>query len=537
MFGGIARTSNLAAPIRTGVRGPSRSLALALLLALLTLAPAFAAGQLDLTLLHTNDVHGHLLPFDYGERVDVGGAARRASLVDQIRRDTPNPVLLVDAGDTITAGPLWTEYLGKLDIEVMNLLGYEMAAVGNNEFKVTADTSAQAILLDLVRRSRFPWLCANAFDGSGALLTGVKPYLVREIAGVRVAFLGLTAPRAADYPQTAGWKIADPIAVARELVPRIRKEADLLIAITHLGYPLDLQLAGEVPDIDAIVGGDSHTFLPGITLVQRPRDARQTSDTRRPPIPVVHSGEFAMELGRLDLRFEEQEGRWSLRGSEWTALPITAAVSERADIAWLVGTQAAALRRPLARVEVPGRNAVERERSTRRLIARAVRAETGADVALQPAGSLYGEWKSGPISLYDIRYVMPFPNRVAVATVQGSALATLLMMPDMAMDGAEIRASYDGSNPQIWIGNAVVDAAKEYRVAVEDYRTTYMPGLVGSPVQTGGDIRDVVARWLQRIGIAALERPRGLGLPLSYATFPAWLFRPASRALLTANQG
>src|SRR5207247_9768615 len=128
--------------------------------------------------------------------------------------------------------------------------------------KVRADTSAQGVLVDLVRRSRFPWLAANAFDGSGSYLPGVKPYLVREIDGVRVAFLGLTAPRSASYPQTVGWKITDPIEAARALLPKLRQEADVVVALTHIGYGLDLQLAGENPELDAIAGGDSPPLLP-----------------------------------------------------------------------------------------------------------------------------------------------------------------------------------------------------------------------------------------------------------------------------------
>src|SRR5439155_5174075 len=228
------------------VSSAARLLLLALALALSLANAAHAARRLDLTLLHTNDIHGHMLPYDYGDQMAVGGAARRATLIDRIKRETRHPLLVVDSGDVVTRGPLWTEYRGKVDIDVMNAVGYDLAAVGNNEFKVMDDTTAQGVLVDLVRRSRFPWLCANAFDGSGAYLLGVKPYVVRTIDGVRIAFLGLTAPRSSTYPQTVGWKITDPIDAARSLLPKIRQEADVVVALTHIGYGLDLQLAGEV---------------------------------------------------------------------------------------------------------------------------------------------------------------------------------------------------------------------------------------------------------------------------------------------------
>lgn len=492
--------SSSSVQLRAIARAGSGRILLGLSLALLLASAAHAGRRLELTLLHTNDVHGHMLPFDYGDQSQVGGAARRATLIDRLRRETRHPVLLVDAGDVITRGPLWTEFEGKLDVDVMNALGYDLAAVGNNEFKVRADTTAQGVLLDLVRRSRFPWLAANAFDSSGGYLPGVKPYIVREIDGVRVAFLGLTAPRSATYPQTVGWKITDPIEAARALLPKIRREADIVIAVTHIGYGLDLQLAAENPDLDAVVGGDSHTYLPAMTLVQRPRDPQKPAEAaRRMAVPVVQDGEFGHDLGRLDLQFEQAgTGSWELRACEWRALPITAALPERSDVAALLERQAAPLRRPIATVEVSGRAAAERDTATRRLIARALRDETGADVGLQPAGSLFGEWKSGPISRYDIRYVLPFPNQAAVVTVKGSDLRAALTAPGMALAGAEVRSRADGQQPELLIGGAPLDPEKRYRVAAEDFHAANTPGLKGAPAEPRGDVRELVARWLQQ---------------------------------------
>jgi 2',3'-cyclic-nucleotide 2'-phosphodiesterase (5'-nucleotidase family) len=496
-----------------GNRVPRTAWLFSLLLAFLVTAGAHAARRLDLTLLHTNDIHGHMLPYDYGDQMAVGGAARRATLIDRIKRESRHPVLVVDSGDLITRGPLWTEYRGKVDIDVMNALGYDLAAVGNNEFKVMDDTTAQGVLVDLVRRSRFPWLCANAFDGSGGYLPGVKPYVVRTLEGVRVAFLGLTAPRSATYPQTVGWKITDPIEAARGLLPKIHQEADVVIALTHIGYGLDLQLSGENSEIDAIVGGDSHTFLPAMTLVQRPRDPQKptTASSQRMPIPIVQDGEFGLELGKMDLHFEQTPaGAWELRACEWRTLPITPALPERADIAGLLERRSAALRRPLGTFEVPGRTAVERNASTRLMIARALQTETGADIGLQPEGETFGEWKSGPISRYDVRYVLPFSDRAVVVTVKGSELRSVLALPRWAVAGAEVRRGDSAREPAVTVGGAPLDPEKRYRVAVTDFSAANTPGLKGAPVETKGDIRDLVERWLQRGATASADRGRAV---------------------------
>ncbi|MGC4043691.1 MAG: metallophosphoesterase [Armatimonas sp.] len=178
-----------------------------LLLAAITLLPtiAFAQEKLDLTILHTNDIHGHMLPHVYAEEGYTGGKgefvrgglARVATLARQLKKSTKNPTMLIDLGDTATRGPLTNAYEGIADIETMNAVGYELGVVGNNEFKLKdgyerGDASgAQGALLRLLRRSKFPWVCGNAGTQVNGLLPGVGPFLVREIQGVRVGFLGL----------------------------------------------------------------------------------------------------------------------------------------------------------------------------------------------------------------------------------------------------------------------------------------------------------------------------------------------------------
>src|SRR5262249_35906695 len=147
----------------------------------------------------------------------------------------------------------------------------------------------------------------------------------------------------------AGWKITDPIEAARALLPQIRKEADLVIALTHIGYSMDLSLAAENPELDAIVGGDSHTYLSAMTVVQRPRDpqASRAQPSHRMPIPVGQDGEFGHDLGRLDLHFEQAgSGAWELRAAAWKTIPITAALPERSDVATLINRQVAPIRQP-----------------------------------------------------------------------------------------------------------------------------------------------------------------------------------------------
>ena len=302
------------------------------------LAISVHAGQsLQLTILHNNDLHGMLMPFDYmptdpfairHTRGNAGGLTRFATAVTEQRAATANPLVLINTGDIFARGPWHTMFYGMLEVEAMNLLGYEMLTVGNNEFKATDGTDSQQKMLALMRRSRFPWMAANLTTGQTAVpVEGIHPFIVRVYQGVRIGFLGITAPRAAEYPQTRGWTISDPIATAKTWVPIARKECDILIAVTHIGYVSDRQLAAEVDGIDAIVGGDSHTILVTPTVIANPRGQE---------VPIVQAGEHGVFLGKFDLTFEQTDTGWQLKSHTGKLIIIDTAFADDAAMKQLL---------------------------------------------------------------------------------------------------------------------------------------------------------------------------------------------------------
>jgi 2',3'-cyclic-nucleotide 2'-phosphodiesterase (5'-nucleotidase family) len=311
----------------------------AALLLLLVILPAWAGEKVSLTILHTNDLHGMMLPFDYtdesgyfkSDQRDIGGIARRATLIESIRAAIPN-VALVDAGDVFTRGPWHEKWYGVPEVEAMNLMGYDALCVGNNEVKLLwGEEKSKDLMLALMRRSRFAWLAANLTLGGGpppgcdapAFVEGIHPFIVRTYGDLRVGFLGLTNSGASEFTFLKGWTFTDPVEVAKHWVPIARRECDVLIALTHLGNEWDRILAAQVPGIDAIVGGHSHTFLPVPVRIMGPDGVS---------VPIVQAGELGVILGRFDLTFERAEpsaaSAWKLIEANETLLPITSDLPE-----------------------------------------------------------------------------------------------------------------------------------------------------------------------------------------------------------------
>ncbi|HEY3332279.1 MAG TPA: bifunctional UDP-sugar hydrolase/5'-nucleotidase [Capsulimonadaceae bacterium] len=441
--------------------------------------------QLSLTILHTNDVHGHVTPFWYredgrGDKAESvrGGVARRATLIRKLRAEIKNPVMLIDSGDTFTRGPLTTTYEGIADVEAMNAAGYELCAIGNNEFKTKdgvdqADAAgSQAALRQVIKRARFPWVCANLRDEHGGFVPGVQPYVVREINHIRVGFLGLTTPRSASYPQTKGWTISDPITAAKEWVPIARKECDVLIAVTHDGVDSDQQLAAKVSGIDAIVGGDSHTFLYKPVEVKNPDGVT---------VPIVQDGEFGVNLGRFDLKFSrDANGAWHLAKFADVLLPITDKLSDDAEVTTAVKPYLDPMLAKLGKLSGPvGDTPAERTRNSTMFVLEALRASSGAAIALNPPGyGMFDVFRESSVTRMDITRVMPFHNNLVTAILTGAKIKELAAKSVVSGDSSSLADD------------------TPYTVALVDFVATSAYGLPRSSLTaTGKDIRDIVADY------------------------------------------
>ncbi|WP_345163316.1 bifunctional metallophosphatase/5'-nucleotidase [Pontibacter saemangeumensis] len=264
---------------------------------------AEAAQRISLTVLHTNDQHSRIDPFpDDGRKYGgMGGMARRTTLVEQIRKQEPN-VLLLDAGDIWQGTPYFNFFGGELEFKLMSDMQYDAATLGNHDF----DNGLKGLEKQLPNAA-FPFLIAN-YDFSGTILKDrFQPYKVIEKQGVRIGIFGLGIELEGlvgknNFGETV---YADPVAVAREMVQELRagQKCNLVICLSHLGYSYkeekidDLKLARQVAGIDLILGGHTHTFL------EVPEAVRHESGHETLVNQVGWSGLF---LGRIDFSFNRK---------------------------------------------------------------------------------------------------------------------------------------------------------------------------------------------------------------------------------------
>ena len=263
-----------------------------------------------ITILHTNDTHSHIDPFPstHAKYANRGGIARRANLVETIRKENPN-TLLLDAGDIFQGTPYFNFYGGELEFKLMSLLKYDAVTIGNHDFDNGIDG-----LFSQLPNAKFDFLSANYNFENTVLDTHVKPYKVFIKDGIKIGVFGLGIElqglvNLQNYKETT---YLNPIEIAQD-ISRILKEdkqCDLVICLSHLGYhykPVhnkigDLEFASKTKNIDLIIGGHSHTFLPKPTV---------TKNSIGENVLINQVGCYGINVGRIDFYFDNDKNKAS----------------------------------------------------------------------------------------------------------------------------------------------------------------------------------------------------------------------------------
>lgn len=280
----------------------------------LTLAPnLLLAEQLDLlkkesakqlTILHTNDQHSRIEPFDasYTKNPNQGGFARRASLIQKIRSQEKN-VLLLDSGDIFQGTPYFNFFGGELEFKLMSMMQYDASTMGNHDF----DNGLEGFL-KVLPNAKFPFICSN-YDFKNTILDGqTEQYKIFNKNGIKVGIFGVGIELNGlvgkkNYAETV---YHNPIEVAQHYADFLRneKKCDLVICLSHIGFDYkddpekmsDKHLAAKTSGIDLILGGHTHTFLTEPLVFQNKNHKN---------VIVNQVGWAGILLGRLDFYFDK----------------------------------------------------------------------------------------------------------------------------------------------------------------------------------------------------------------------------------------
>lgn len=257
-----------------------------------------------ITILHTNDTHSCIYPLNPNLADTMlagrGGFVRRAGMIKQEREKNPK-LLLLDSGDFSQGSTYYTLYKGDVEVGLMNLMGYDAATLGNHEFDFGVENLAR-----LVKKAKFPIVCAN-YDFTGTALEGlIKPYTIIKRNGVKIGVFGLS-PELKNLVMAEsckGVKYNDPVKAAND-VARLLKEkekCDLVICLSHLGWDLigtdDTEVMPLTRNIDIVLGGHSHSYFTEMKYVKN-LDGKD--------IPNDQNGKHGIFVGKIVVDFSSKQ--------------------------------------------------------------------------------------------------------------------------------------------------------------------------------------------------------------------------------------
>lgn len=469
----------------------------------------------NITILHTNDHHGHFWHNDHGEY----GLAAQKTVVDEIRNEVAKQggsLLLLSGGDINTGVPESDLQDAEPDFKGMNLVGYDAMALGNHEFDNPLD-----VLRTQEKWTNFPFLSANIYQTStGKRL--FKPYQVFDKQGVKIAVLGLTTDDTAKLGNPANFpdvEFRTPALEAKKVVEELREteKPDIIIAATHMGHydngqhgsnaPGDVEMARSLPEgyLDMIVGGHSQDPVCMSTENKNYKQVDYIPGTPCAPDNqngtwIVQAHEWGKYVGRAD--FEFKNGKFTLKHYQLIPINLKKKVTKDDGTSERVYyTQEIAHNPDMMKLLTPYQEKgdeqlnvkvgtvegkLEGDRSKVRfvqtnmghLLLAAQKERAGADFAIMSGGGVRDSIESGDITYKDVLKVQPFTNELVYVDFKGSEVLPYLqavanMKPDSGayaqFYNVSLTLNADGNISDVKIDGKPVDPQKNYRMATLNF--------------------------------------------------------------------
>jgi 2',3'-cyclic-nucleotide 2'-phosphodiesterase (5'-nucleotidase family) len=427
---------------------------------LIGLAPLFAQDAVKpLTILHSNDLHAHLLPDEHGN----GGFARLATAVRQEKMNCA-ACLYLNAGDLVQGTPVSTLFHGKPIYEIANLLGIDVSTLGNHEF----DYGWRAVQ-GFTKIAHFPILSANVVDTNGKSITG-QPYVIKNVGGIRVAIIGVVLSDLVGNfispPEIGPWQVLPVLDTVRKYAAELRDRSDLIVVLGHIHDKEEVaEILKRIPEVSVVVAGHTHVAYPEMMKV----DGRV----------AVLVNSYANQLGRLDLQVDIAGKK--LQSAEWKKIPIEARLTPAPDVERLVNYWDAKVR-PLVDVPIGESTKVltRTDPELRKMIERAMAEESGADLAWIDTGNIRDNLPAGRILARDIWNMLPFDNYIVTGKFKGSQL------PKSITDRYPVQSDREYTV-------ATTDFTAGNQAAKNQLNTTGMVFPKTGPLQ-----RDAVINWIRK---------------------------------------
>ena len=487
---------------------------LSILLGLGQAAAAESSGNSDtvhLQILTVNDFHGALT-----EKGKNPGAAKLVEFLQEAKATDPDGTLLVSAGDMFQGTPDSNLLYGKTVVDVMNYARFDVATLGNHEFDWGID-----ILKQRMAQSNFPYVCANIFDrGTGKVIDFVKPYLIVERRGLKIAAIGIATPETAyktNPKVVADYIFDDPARVVNSLVPELKVQGvSVILLLTHLASWVDEQgnisgdaamFAQQAKGIDAVVSAHSHQIVYGKVNA----------------IPIVQASYNGRAVGKIELFFNKSSHKVTSSIASVTLLPYSGlAANPEVQIMLDQAQQELA---PVKNIVVGqtihelshDRNAPA-ETFLGQWVTDIMRQAVNGDIAFQNTGGLRTGIPVGAITMENLYEVMPFDNTLFTVEMTGEQVMKVLeygIMNDRIgmVQYSGLKVSYNSTAPpgaritSVTMSDGTpLHMDKTYKVVTNDFMAAGGDGFTmfkaGKNLHDSGiPVRDILADTIRKLKI------------------------------------
>lgn len=345
---------------------------------------------MKLTIFHTNDIHSHLNTY-----------AKISNYLKEVRANLNHDSLYVDIGDHLDLfHPLTEATEGLENVNILNDSNVDVVTIGNNEGMTISHEAFNRLYTD----AKFDVTCCNLFDNKGNLPKNIASHVIKEVNGVKICFLGITAPFNHIY-ETLDWEVAPPLTALKNEIEQLKGKYDVLIVLSHVGIFFDEQLCEECPEIDIILGAHTHHFF---------EDGEMKNG-----VLMGAAGKYGQFVGEIELEIEHNQ----IKHKRARLIDSSNIVAVENDYEQ---RGKALLKRAITKETMTFPRRLNSASYTTDLLCEAVMTFTDSDCAIINAGLIVKEIEEKKITEYDIHQMLPHPINTVSIELTGRDLKQLI---------------------------------------------------------------------------------------------------------------